>query len=111
MIGQDNNRATFAYVDVVEELPNDDPFNDVDDSQRVVHKERVTNGDKKGLEITGYVANSLTRELLTEEEFQKTAILTSNNPFESLGAAGNNSFEDPFSFVGNYDPFGDPFAH
>jgi hypothetical protein len=108
--GEDNNRATFAYVDVTEELPSDDPFNDVDDTQRVVRKERVTNGDKKGLEITGYVANSLIRELLTEEEFKKTATLTSDNPFESVAGVGSNPFEDPFSSAENNDPFGDPFA-
>ncbi|KAA9007309.1 hypothetical protein F4V43_02140 [Paenibacillus spiritus] len=109
--GQDNNRATFAYVDVVEELDSDDPFADVDDTQRVVRKERVTNGDKKGLEITGYVANSLMRELLTEEEFQKTATLTSANPFENGNPATNNPFtDDPFASAANSDPFADPFS-
>lgn len=96
--GQDNNRATFSYVDVVEELPSDDPFADVDESEKVTRKERVTNGDKKGLEIISYVQGSLMRELLTEEEYKKTAELTSQNPFES-------SSDDPFS-----QAVSDPFA-
>ncbi|MCM3257039.1 hypothetical protein M3664_04490 [Paenibacillus lautus] len=103
--GQDNNRATFTYVDVVEELASDDPFADVDETEKVTRKERVTNGDKRGLEVISYVQGSLMRELLTEDEFKKTAELTSENPF--------NSNEDPFSQTGD-DPFGsddsDPFA-
>ena len=92
-------------MDVVEELASDDPFADVDETEKVTRKERVTNGDKRGLEITSYVQGSLMRELLTEEEFKKTAELTSENPFETS--------EDPFSQADN-DPFGsddaDPFA-
>lgn len=103
--GQDNNRATFSYVDVVEELASDDPFSDVDDTQKVTRKERVTNGDMKGLEVISYVQGSLMRELLTEEEFRKTASLTTDNPFASN--------DDPFNSIDN-DPFGsddsDPFA-
>lgn len=103
--GQDNNRATFSYVDVVEELPSDDPFSDVDETEKVTRKERVTNGDKRGLEIISYVQGSLMRELLTEEEFKKTAELTSENPFETS--------EDPFSQTAD-DPFAnneeDPFV-
>lgn len=100
VVGQDNNRATFSYVDVVEELPSDDPFADVDDTEKVVRKERVTNGDKKGLEILRYVQGSLMRGFLTEEELRKTAEVTTDNPFE-------NSDEDPFA-----NPFAsnDPFA-
>ncbi|MGM1044811.1 MAG: hypothetical protein ACQEXX_01555 [Bacillota bacterium] len=103
--GQDNNRATFSYVDVVEELPSDDPFSDVDDTQKITRKERVNNGDKKGLEILSYVQGSLMRELLTEEELRKTAAITTDNPFETS--------EDPFSKT-DIDPFAqdssDPFA-
>ncbi|MBX4152238.1 hypothetical protein [Paenibacillus lautus] len=103
--GQDNNRVTFSYVDIVEDLASDDPFADIDDTEKVTRKERVTNGDKKGLEITGYVIGSKMLDFLTEEEFKKTAELTSENPFETS--------EDPFSQTGD-DPFGssdeDPFA-
>ncbi|MNX76831.1 hypothetical protein D3C86_1083490 [compost metagenome] len=103
--GQDNNRATFSYVDVVEELASDDPFADVDDTQKVTRKERVTNGDKKGLEVISYVQGSIMRELLTEEEFRKTASVTTDNPFETT--------EDPFKSADS-NPFGsdnsDPFA-
>ncbi|MDP9675269.1 hypothetical protein J2W97_001252 [Paenibacillus jamilae] len=101
--GQDNNRATYAYVDIVEELPSDDPFNDVDDSQKETRQERVVNGDKKGLEVISYVQGSIMRELLTEEEFRKTATLTNDNPFsESLPS------DDPFNQTAN--PSEDPFA-
>lgn len=102
--GQDNNRATFTYVDVVEELASDDPFSDVDESAKVTRKERVTSGDKKGLEIIGYVQGSLMRELLTEEEFRKTAAVTTTNPFESNDDPFNNT-DDPFG-----DDNSDPFA-
>lgn len=110
--GQDNNRATFAYVDIVEEIPSEDPFSQVDSSEKVTRQERVTNGDKKGLEIISYVEGSLMRELLTEEELRKSAALTNNDPFNSA----NNS-EDPFSQAES-DPFvsdnknnnEDPFA-
>jgi hypothetical protein len=111
--GQDNNRATFAYVDVVEELPSSDPFADVDDTQRVTRKEKVTNGDKKGFEVTSYVGNSLMRDLLTEDEFKKTASLSSADPFAaSAGTNTQDPFNDPFSNAGesNNDPFSDPFA-
>lgn len=101
--GQDNNRATFTYVDVVEELASDDPFSDVDESAKVTRKERVTSGDKKGLEIIGYVQGSLMRELLTEEEFRKTAAVTTTNPFESNDDPFNNT-SDPFA-VDEFDPF------
>ncbi|OMD66884.1 hypothetical protein [Paenibacillus odorifer] len=108
--GQDNNRATFAYVDVEEIIASDDPFADVDDTQRVTRQERVTNGDKKGLEITSYVGNSLMRDLLTEDEFKKTASVTSNNPF---GANTNKNVDDPFD-PSNFPSAGtkdeDPFA-
>ncbi|MBT2759913.1 hypothetical protein [Paenibacillus sp. ISL-20] len=103
--GQDNNRATFNYVDVVEELASDDPFADVDDTVKVTRKERVTSGDKRGLEITGYVTGSKMIDFLTEDEFKKTAELTSENPFDTT--------DDPFNQTDN-DPFGsddaDPFA-
>lgn len=109
VIGQDNNRATFAYVDVVEEIASDDPFSQVDSSEKVTRQERVTNGDKKGLEVLSYVQGSIMRELLTEEEFRKTATSTHDDPFNST-----NKSDDPFSQVEN-DPFAtdkndDPFA-
>ncbi|MGV2887160.1 hypothetical protein [Paenibacillus taichungensis] len=105
--GQDNNRATFAYVDIVEEIASDDPFSQVDNSEKVTRQERVTNGDKKGLEVISYVQGSIMRELLTEEEFRKTAALTSDDPFNNT-----NKSDDPFSQTGD-DPFStdsDPFA-
>ncbi|MET3209737.1 UNVERIFIED_CONTAM: hypothetical protein ABIC26_002684 [Paenibacillus sp. PvR008] len=108
--GQDNQRATYAYVDIVEELPADDPFNDVDDSQKETRQERVVNGDKKGLEVISYVQGSIMRELLTEEEFKKTTTLTNDSPF------GNSVNDDPFSQTSGspVDPFAtnndDPFA-
>lgn len=99
--GQDNNRATFAYVEVPEEIDDSDPFSDVDDSQRVTRKQRVTNGDKKGIEVTGYVANSLMRELLTEEEFKKAATITTDDPFSNVTSTTNGS-DNPFD---ESDPF------
>lgn len=107
--GQDNNRATFAYVDIVEEIPSDDPFSQVDSNEKVTRQERVTNGDKKGLEVISYVQGSIMRELLTEEEFRKSAALTSDDPFNNT-----NKSDDPFSQVED-DPFAtdksnDPFA-
>ncbi|WP_405169370.1 hypothetical protein [Paenibacillus sp. FSL H3-0286] len=107
--GQDNNRATFAYVDVEEVILSSDPFADVDDTQRVIRQERVTNGDKKGLEVTGYVANSLMRELLTEEEFKKSVAATNNSPFDTTDPfAKSAGVTDPFSQTSNND--NDPFA-
>jgi hypothetical protein len=97
--GQDNNRATFAYVDIVEEISSDDPFSQVDSTHKITRQERVTNGDKKGLEIISYVEGSLMRELLTEEELRKTATLTSDDPF-----SGGNTSDDPFSQTKS-DPF------
>ncbi|WP_091014413.1 hypothetical protein [Paenibacillus amylolyticus] len=105
--GQDNNRATFAYVDIVEEIASDDPFSQVDSSEKTTRQERVTNGDKKGLEVISYVQGSIMRELLTEEEFRKTAALTSDDPFNNT-----NKSDDPFSQTSD-DPFStdsDPFA-
>lgn len=101
VVGLDNNRATFSYVDVVEELPSDDPFADVDEAEKVTRKERVTNGDKKGLEVLSYVQGSIMRDLLTEEEFKKTAELTTENPFEEVGDPFNTD-EPPFDLT---DPF------
>jgi len=106
--GQDNNRATFAYVDIVEDIPSDDPFADVDSSEKVTRQERVTNGDKKGLEVISYVQGSLMRELLTEEEFRKTATLTSDDPFNSINNSDdpfNQTDEDPFATDKSDDPF------
>ncbi|WP_340032569.1 hypothetical protein NSQ20_11945 [Paenibacillus sp. FSL K6-1122] len=106
--GQDNNRATFAYVDIVEDIPSDDPFADVDDTQKVTRQERVTNGDKKGLEVISYVQGSIMRELLTEEEFRKTAALTSDDPFSGSGNADDlfgKSDSDQFATNKDDDPF------
>ncbi|MGV6935929.1 hypothetical protein ACWA2B_10480 [Paenibacillus sp. CMM36] len=107
VIGQDNNRATFAYVDIVEEISSDDPFSQVDSSEKVTRQERVTNGDKKGLEVISYVEGSLMRELLKEEEFKKSAVLTNENPFSESVAS-----DDPFNQTTkpSDDPFADPFA-
>jgi hypothetical protein len=99
--GQDNNRATYTYVEIEEEIPDDDPFADVDDTQKVKRKQRVTNGEKKGLEVTGYVAGSIMRGLLTEEEMRKTVETTSEAPFDT------DSESDPFGDVDGNDPFSD----
>ncbi|PYE51562.1 hypothetical protein HUB98_05995 [Paenibacillus barcinonensis] len=112
VIGQDNNRATFAYVDVVEEIGTDDPFSQVDSREKVTRQERVTNGDKKGLEVISYVQSSLMRELLTEEELRKTVALTSNDPFNSVSNSDDpfsQTDKDPFS-SSNSNKVDDPFA-
>jgi hypothetical protein len=104
--GQDNNRATFAYVEIEDHMASDDPFSDVSSDQQVIRTERVTNGDKKGLEVTGFVKGSLMRELLTEEEFKKTAAVTNNSPFDTTSdpfPKANDVSDDPFSK--NDDPF------
>ncbi|WP_211750109.1 hypothetical protein [Paenibacillus sp. Marseille-Q4541] len=96
--GQDNNRATFTYVDIVEKIDESDPFSDVDESQKLIRKEKVTNGDKKGIEVTGYVTNSLMRELLTEEEFKKAASTTTEDPFSKVSSnATSSDDQDPFA--------------
>lgn len=94
--GQDNNRATFTYIDIVDKLEDDDPFNEVSSDGKTVRQERVTNGTKKGFEITGYVAGSLIRGFLTEEELTKTADVKSDDPF-----LNSNEDNEPF----NDDPF------
>lgn len=101
--GQDNNRATYTYVEVEEVIDDSDPFSDVDDSERTTRKQRVTNGEKKGLEATSYVAGSLMRGLLTEDELRKTVETTSEAPFD----LSNDS--DPFSSTegSEADPFAD----
>lgn len=95
--GQDNNRATFAYVPVEEKLDESDPFADVDQSNKQVRMERVTNGAKKGLEVTGYVAGTLIRGFLTEQEISKTITTTTNDPFSDDGKPIDISDDDlPF---------------
>jgi hypothetical protein len=96
--GQDNNRATFTYVDVVEELEDDDPFADVDSSAKVTRKERVVSGDKKGLEITGYVTGSKINGFLTEEEITK--------PVQDESPFSVDISDDPFAEIDD-DPFKD----
>lgn len=98
--GVDNNRATFAYVPIEENLAEDDPFADVDESNKQTRMERVTNGTKKGLEITGYVAGTLIRGLLTEQEITKSVST------EKTGTLGNVNIsdDDPFSSK-DVDPF------
>jgi hypothetical protein len=104
--GKDNNRATYAWVDVPEVIASDDPFADVEDTQRVTRQEKVINGAKKGLEITGYVGSSLMRDLLTEEEFKKSVAATTDSPFENKDSNKFTS-DDPFAKVSSND---DPFA-
>lgn len=89
IMGQDNNRATFAYVDIEEKLDDNDPFNEVSSNDKTVRQEKVVNGSKKGLEITGYVSGTILRNFLTEEEIAK-AFSTSSDPFASQPA-------DPFA--------------
>jgi len=89
VFGRDNNRAEFEYRPV-EVIVEDDPFADIDESQKQIRYERVALGTKKGLEITGVVAGTLIRNFLTEEEMTKSAQVTTESPFEQ-----NN--EDPFA--------------
>jgi hypothetical protein len=84
--GIDNNRATFAMIDV--EDTDDNPFADVE--EKTTRKERVATGTKKGLEILSYVNGSYVKELLTEEEITKLEPVINRNE--------------------SSDPFGDPFA-
>lgn len=103
--GIDNNRVTFTYVDIEESIDDSDPFSEVDDSQRTTRKQRVTNGEKKGLEVTGYVAGSIHRGLLTEDDFRKTVEITHEKPFEETDEDSDN---DPFNDTdGDIDPFQD----
>jgi hypothetical protein len=99
--GVDNNRATFTYIDVEEVLDESDPFADVDDSNKKVKKERVNNGTKKGLEATEYVAGSLVRGYLTEEEITPSIKESNEKPFESSKSDSNDPFGsddiDPFA--------------
>lgn len=77
--GVDNNRATKTLVEV-EEVESDNPFEDVED--KITSYEEASTGTQKGLEITGYVVGSYTREGLTEED---------------IGIVANE--DDPFSAV------------
>jgi hypothetical protein len=98
--GQDNNRGEFGWIEVEEKLSEDDPFADVDSSQKVTRMERVTTGTKKGLEITGYVTNSLMRGLLTEEEISKP-----ENLFASESNGSISDEDDPFGDSSDELPF------
>lgn len=100
VIGTDNNRATFTYVPIEEKLEENDPFADVDESSKQVRMERVANGTKKGLEVTGYVTGSLIRSYLNEDEITKSVSTQSDNPFGSTDIS-----DDPFSSDDNDDPF------
>ncbi|MFE4571367.1 hypothetical protein [Paenibacillus chitinolyticus] len=104
--GQDNNRAMFTWIPIEEKLDKDDPFADVDESNKQTRYEKVTNGVKKGLEITGYIAGSLIREYLTEAELVKAISTTQEDPL----AAENKkeSFDDkncPIDFSDDDLPF------
>ncbi|MFB5759005.1 hypothetical protein [Paenibacillus medicaginis] len=98
VVGVDNNRATFAEVPVEDNVSDDDPFADVDESNKQIRYERVVNGSKKGLEITGYVTGTLIRKFLTEEEISKSIQTTNEDPF-------SGSSEDPFTFDEDDLPF------
>ncbi|MBU7316035.1 hypothetical protein [Paenibacillus oleatilyticus] len=81
--GTDNNRATFGWVDIESSMDENDPFKKVSSQSTKPKKERVVNGEKKGLEITGFVEPSLMRNFLTEEEMKKTVeIEREQNPFK-----------------------------
>lgn len=97
--GQDNNRATYSYVDIEGGLEDDDPFNEVPDSEKTVRQERFVSGTKKGLEITGFVQGTILRGFLKEEEFVKSSELTSSeDPFkkESEQEQEQKEIDDPF---------------
>jgi hypothetical protein len=87
--GTDNNRVEFAEIEVDENFDPDDPFNDAEG--KTVRKRRVVSGDKKGLEVLGFVAGTRMKNFLTEEEITKENN-NSENPF-----ANNNQEYDPFS--------------
>ncbi|WP_144028224.1 hypothetical protein [Paenibacillus ferrarius] len=101
VIGVDNNRATFAYVDVESSMEENDPFNDVGTDVGSTKKKRVVNGDKKGLEVTGFVKQSLMRGLLTEEEVTKSVSTQANDPF----VTETSKETDPFATNEEFDPF------
>lgn len=85
--GIDNNRAEFAQVEV-SETEDDNPFEDVD--AKVKDYETVTNGTKKGLEITAYVVGTFKKEFLSEEE----VTTEESNPFADTN-------DDPFADTGS----------
>jgi hypothetical protein len=96
--GQDNNRATYTYVDVVDNLEDDDPFNEVSPAEKTTKQERVVNGVKKGLEITGYT--TLIRGFLSEQEILKSADVKTDDPFLNQTSDNDSSDideEDPFA--------------
>lgn len=88
VLGTDNNRAVMSQVEVEDEPDIDDPFANLDDGDKTVRAQWLITGTKKGLEITGYVAGTLQRELLTEEEIE---------PEQSLDDIFNDSGSD-FNF-------------
>jgi hypothetical protein len=95
--GQDNNRATFAWVPVEEKLEANDLFANVSSENKQVRMEKVTNGAKKGLEITGYVTGSIIRGFLTDAEVSKSVAITEDNPFMDNGKPIDISDDDlPF---------------
>lgn len=89
--GIDNNRLTGTWVDVVESLDDDDPFNEVSDSERETRQEWVTTGDKKGLEVTGYTSGTIARGFLTEAEI---AGKSENDPFNDSEDDDSLPFEE-----------------
>lgn len=93
--GQDNNRATFSYVDIEDKLEDDDPFNEVSSDDKTVRQEKVANGTKKGLEITGYVSGSIIRGFLTEDELIKSSDVKTDDPF--IVETKEENSEDPFA--------------
>ncbi len=99
--GQDNNRATFSYVDIEEKLEDADPFNEVASGDKTVRQEKVTNGTKKGLEVTGYVAGTILRGFLTEQELTKSANVKKDDPFLNQETRTESEVvgddEDPFA--------------
>lgn len=114
VIGQDNNRSLYEWIEVQDVVENNNPFADVD-CEVLARKERVTVGDKKGLEITGYVAGTYIPDLLTEEEFSRTVkeveasdFNVSESPFKEEKVETKSPFEaDEQSSNDEFDPFKD----
>lgn len=79
VIGRDNNRVEFQWVDV--EGNDDDIFDDVDGLQET-KRELVISGNKKGIEVIGVVKNSIMRGFLTEEELEKSFEFVDNDSDE-----------------------------
>lgn len=102
VIGCDNNRATFSYVDVVETYEVDDPFADVPVTGSTTRQEKVVTGERKGLEIVSFVQKTKILEYLTKEEMTNSSSTSGDNPFDIDNAGDGNIDDLPFN---DDDPF------